>query len=356
MNTGQGKLIVVVGGQFGSEAKGHVAAWLARALSPDDLVLRVGGPNAGHTVVDRQTGKAYALRAIPTAAVTSRARLGIAAGSEVDPGVLWSEAQLLDEHGFMVSERLSVHPSATILAPDYARHEQTFALTERIGSTSKGVGAARADRIWRQATIVSDFAGLLPGARTMNDLDAAIVLAAGGTVLIEGTQGWGLGLHTSFYPRVTSGDCRAIDFIAQAGVNPWGARVETWVVIRPNPIRVAGNSGPLYGETSWDALGLPQELTTVTRKVRRVGMWDPALVKSALTANGWPHPSVRLALTMADHLDPEIAGTTDPRDVLDSVTVSRFIEMMRDQLGVKPDLVTTSPSTLVDLRPTWGLR
>jgi adenylosuccinate synthase len=38
---------VIVGGQFGSEGKGHVAAYLARDY---DILVRVGGPNAGHSV------------------------------------------------------------------------------------------------------------------------------------------------------------------------------------------------------------------------------------------------------------------------------------------------------------------
>src|SRR5262249_22315219 len=38
---------VLVGGQYGSEGKGNLAFFLARDY---DLLVRVGGPNAGHTV------------------------------------------------------------------------------------------------------------------------------------------------------------------------------------------------------------------------------------------------------------------------------------------------------------------
>ena len=38
---------VLVGGQWGSEGKGHVASYLAQEY---DVLVRVGGPNAGHTV------------------------------------------------------------------------------------------------------------------------------------------------------------------------------------------------------------------------------------------------------------------------------------------------------------------
>ena len=38
---------VIVGGQYGSEGKGHIASFLAREYA---LLVRVGGPNAGHKV------------------------------------------------------------------------------------------------------------------------------------------------------------------------------------------------------------------------------------------------------------------------------------------------------------------
>jgi adenylosuccinate synthase len=38
---------IVVGGQFGSEGKGHIASYLAREYQ---VLVRVGGPNAGHKV------------------------------------------------------------------------------------------------------------------------------------------------------------------------------------------------------------------------------------------------------------------------------------------------------------------
>ena len=39
---------VLVGGEYGSEGKGHIASHLAREY---DLLVRVGGPNAGHKVI-----------------------------------------------------------------------------------------------------------------------------------------------------------------------------------------------------------------------------------------------------------------------------------------------------------------
>ena len=129
-------------------------------------------------------------------------------------------------------------------------------------------------------------------------------------IVIEGTQGFRLGLHAGYYPQCTSSDCRAIDFLAMAGIAPWDAGItdfDVWVVVRAFPIRVAGNSGPMLDETTWQALGLPDEYTTVTQKVRRVGGWDDDLLLDAVEANGGPDV-VKVAYAMADQRWPELAG------------------------------------------------
>ena len=85
-----GKLQVIVGGQAGSEAKGHVAAQLASPeLTPEGLAaVRVAGPNAGHSAVDA-TGRKWALRQIPVAAVIKvllSAKLQARDAAAVPPG------------------------------------------------------------------------------------------------------------------------------------------------------------------------------------------------------------------------------------------------------------------------------
>src|SRR4051794_20053388 len=225
-----GKLQVVVGGQFGSEAKGACAAALA-ARSDQPLVIRTGGPNAGHTVW--RSGIEYKLRQLPTAAVSNpNARIAIAAGSVVDPELLAKE---INETGFQ--RYVHVDELATVMEPEHLdREAQDSGLHN--WSTQKGIGAARADRVmrrarvWRQLppdhnhnlTVVSDVAHL-----------ARRQLEVGGDVIIEAAQGYGLGLHTTYYPKTTSADCRAIDALADVGISPWwvnsipGVEIEFWV-------------------------------------------------------------------------------------------------------------------------------
>lgn len=335
-----GKLFVVVGGQFGSEGKGAVAGRICAdmgARGQSVINVRVGGPNAGHTVLgvcpDGCTGEGAAahevgrphpwrLRQVPVAAVTNPdAQLIIAAGSEVDLDVLSVEIDDLDSAGYNVSGRLLVDSSATLLTKEHRDQEAENELAKRLGSTAKGIGAARVDRLWRTADLFGKVDTLFgPDARDISSNNTADNIAHAlrndYAVVVEGTQGYGLGLHTEHYPFTTSGDCRAIDFLAQAGISPWMASgpyspvdLKVVVCLRPYPIRVAGNSGELAGETDWETLGLPVEYTTVTQKVRRVGSWDTELAQSAIRANGGPREGVVwVALTMMDSVSPDLSG------------------------------------------------
>src|SRR5690349_24205447 len=117
-----GKTHVVCGGQFGSEAKGAVAAFLGRQFESCQVAgVRVGGSNAGHTVLgmcpddceqqDDHRGECHPwrLRHVPVLAVTRPdATLVIAAGSEIDFDVLKNEVEQLQYAGYDVADRLYV--------------------------------------------------------------------------------------------------------------------------------------------------------------------------------------------------------------------------------------------------------
>jgi len=329
-----GKVIdVVVGGAYGSESKGRVTAALIGQIytaQPDAYVtcIRVAGPNAGHIVWatppkpkdgPRPTEpEKFAMRQIPVGFVHPHCRLYIGPGSEVNPDVLSDELNMLEQAGYHnIRERLYISPQATWLTHDHIAAEKS--LVGAIGSTGKGIGAARADRLMRNAKLISEFPtiGDLIPERNLVELHEQINAVNNERVVIEGTQGFGLGLHAGHYPKCTSSDCRAIDMMAMSGVTPWST-VDTLVnihlVIRPFPIRVAGDSGPLAGETNWADLGLPVEYTTVTQKPRRVGQFDPELVQRAVIANGADR--VQLHLAMADQLVPECKHMSSYHDLL----------------------------------------
>jgi adenylosuccinate synthase len=280
------------------------------------------------------------------------APLVIAAGSEIDPDVLISEVNELERAGYSVTNRLMIDSSATVIELANIEHEQDSGIADRSGSTAKGVGSARALRMMRDARTVADIQKFLsPVCDAIGDTAVYLHkwIGDGGHVILEGTQGYGLGVHTKYYPNTTSADCRAIDFLAQAGVNPWQTEVHVWIVFRPNPIRIAGNSGPLQGETTWEDLNLDPELTTVTRKTRRVGEWDPDLVNAAIVANGGPAKNVHLVLSMLDHLVDSIKGH-EAIEGLDAPTLkyadAHLKRYSRDLNGFI-ELVGTGPRTMM---------
>ena len=78
----------VIGGQYGSEGKGKISAFLAEYLGAK-AVVRCGGPNSGHTY-EGQSGRAV-FRQLPSAAISTNARLLIPAGGYVQPSILWKE-------------------------------------------------------------------------------------------------------------------------------------------------------------------------------------------------------------------------------------------------------------------------
>ena len=334
---------IVVGGQFGSESKGRVSAERVayhcrtqRHLpAPANVYsVRVGGPNAGHVVVDSE-GREFKMQQIPVGFLEPEAQLHIAAGSEVDMPTLTREVQMLEAAGHQVRGRLTVDPQATILTQEHRDEEVQSDLNARTGSTAHGIGAARAARIWRKAPIVRDYTEQIEalGARVDNPLADHTRTAP--VVVIEGTQGYGLGLHAGYYPQCTSNDARAIDFAAMAGVNPWDVvsrnHFQVHMVVRPYPIRVAGNSGPLTSETSWDELGLPSEQTTVTNKTRRVGLFNESIVRLAVDANG--RGVTRIHLGMADQVDRDLAnihGVVSLEQLLNRTSHLQINDELRD--------------------------
>src|SRR5205085_5179692 len=112
------------------------------------------------------------------------------------------------------------------------------------------------------------------------------------------------------------------------------------------PIRVAGDSGPLIHETSWDEIatlaGCPaqlQEFTSVTHKLRRVGHFDPELVRKAIMVN----EPTRLVLNHVDYVDWKCrAGTLTAKAIA-------FIQSVETSIGRRIDSVGTSETTCVPL-------
>lgn len=334
-----GKLTVVVGGQAGSEGKGAICARLHEDHHYTAAV-RVGGPNAGHSVVDG-TGFKFALRQVPVAAAVDPSTwLYIAAGSEVDPEVLSDEARLLEQHGHDVHKRMKVDREVTILRPEHSDSEARI----QTGTTGKGIGAARAARALRQVE-----RGAEVGFTADTQFELRQILERDQDVMLEGTQGYVLGSHAGWYPHCTSGDCRTIDFLAMTGLPP--CEPDVFVVLRTHPIRIAGESGPLSEETTWGALNVEPEYTTVTKKERRVGFWDWDWAEKAVDANSTFTQRPKIALTFVDYWWPSLSGVdTRTRPVHLAPAVRSRLGEMEERLMAEIVYLGTGPNTQIDMR------
>ena len=129
-------LMCLVGGEYGSEGKGHIASHLAREY---DLLVRVGGPNAGHKVF--QDPVPYTHHQLPSGTRFSEARLLIGPGAVINAEKLLKEIAECK----VDAERLSIDPQVMIIGEPTSRLKND--LVESIGSTGQGVGNATARRI-----------------------------------------------------------------------------------------------------------------------------------------------------------------------------------------------------------------
>lgn len=324
---------VVVGGQFGSEGKGKVAHWLARDLKAS-AVVRVGGSNSGHTVVS-DAGHPVIFRHLPTAAILPETRCVLAAGSYLDLSVLKQEIAV----SRIGADRLVIDPNAMIVTESDRSRENL--LRNRIGSTGTGTGSAVLRRISRrESTILARHCPTLyPYLGHATSLLRSL-LANGARVIIEGTQGFGLSvLHSPYYPYVTSRDTTAAGFVSEAGLSPRDVD-DIVLVIRVHPIRVAGLSGPLPNEIDWPTVthargGTEQirEFTSVSRRPRRVGSFDPEIVQEAIAAND----PTRIVLNHVDYVDSDARSGRLSAKVTDTIAgIERGIGRTIDFLGVSP--------------------
>jgi adenylosuccinate synthase len=339
---GAEKLVdVLIGGQYGSEGKGNIVGHIAPEY---DLLVRVGGPNAGHQVfAEPEPEKYFHLPSGTQRAPNAKLLLG--------PGAVINPTKLLDEiakHGIS-SERLVIDRQAIVISSDDI--EQEKARFGNISSTAQGVGIASA----RKLTGRSDYkAGTdLFLARDCSDLQpflgsARKVLAdafvKGHRILLEGTQGTSLSLHHGQYPHVTSRDTTVAGCLADAGIAPSNVR-RVIMVCRTYPIRVGGPSGPMEYEVDMEEIHhrsrIPldplknAERTTTTNKERRIAEFDWEQFKDSVQLNG----PTDIALTFVDYFGIENRKAFRFEQLTDETI--RFVEEVERVSGRPVSLLST---------------
>ncbi|MEN6521051.1 MAG: adenylosuccinate synthase [Armatimonadota bacterium] len=146
--------IVVVGMQWGDEAKGKVVDYVSQNA---DIVVRYnGGNNAGHTVVI--DGEIFKFHTLPVGALNKGVTSIIADGVVIDPSVLVEELDSLTERGYN-GKSLKISGNAHVIMPYHKlfdRLEEGRKGDRKIGTTGRGIGPCYADKISRIGIRISE--------------------------------------------------------------------------------------------------------------------------------------------------------------------------------------------------------
>lgn len=342
------KLTVVYGGQFGSEGKGQTLAAIVRddrdEFTSPFVAVRVGGPNAGHTV-RAANASIIKVQSIPVPAfIFPECIPMIGAGGLINREVLRREMALLKRQRRFMEDPdpvlVLIDDLAMVITKHHIEAEMKAKLQQGIGSTCEGVGAALSEKIWRHNVRVAKDYDWPVGVRMVDT--ARYLSRISFPVYVEGTQGYRLGLHTSgHFPMCTSRECGPEGIMADIGMSLRGAReTEIVCVLRTFPIRVGGNSGEMKDEVDWEYMrshcGVETpERTTVTNRIRRVAMWDMDAVVQIVKET---RPTC-LAISFIDYLFPDMAGAKSQIDL--SFDALSWLTWVQEETGTPIKYVST---------------
>lgn len=365
----QGKFNFIGDLQWGSTGKGLAAAYWARRFGVKH-VSTTNLPNAGHTAYLNVGDKEFCFvsKIIPTSAILNHIP-GYNINCYIGAGAGFFVSRFLQE----VEEcnlgpgQVFIHPRAAVVTDDHRQMEQSgLYSTKHLASTMQGSAAAVVDKIMRGAEVrlAQDFEELQPyicedyfAGRVIDEINN------GATWLHEGSQGFSLGInHGSHYPFCTSRECTVMQSMSDMGVPP-NIVGDVIGVMRPYPIRVGnvvengqqvGYSGDCYDdhtEISWDEVhrraGYPSswndgaglsELTTVTKRVRRVFEFSPKQIQTAVKVNGVN----KIFLNFANYIDYGVYKKNKLSEMSDKVL--DFVEMVNSVSDARVCWLGTGPN------------
>ena len=331
---------IICGGQAGDEGKGKIASYLSYT-GDYAYSVRIGGPNAGHTVV--LNGVKYALKNIPSGFVNPKTKVVLGAGAYTKTEWLLEEMKKTG-----VEDRLIIDPNVVLIDERQTKAEKEDPhFMQNIGSVGTGLGQAIKERIERRdIKFAKDEPLLAPYVKDVYEvLNKAT--SKGEKVLIEGTQGMKLSLLHGEYPFVTTRDSTASTFLGEAGVGPKYVN-DVFLIFKPYVSRVG--PGPLENEIT-DEKELERyrtkghEVGTVGKRLRRIGRFEMEMAKRAVMINS----ATKIAITHIDLFEGNDAGTI--KTVNDfSPEAKAFLKKMKELETVYPNpkvaLISNGPDVL----------
>ena len=316
------KIDVLVDLQFGSTGKGLLSGYLG-VEKGYEAVISCNAPNAGHTAYSPDTGEKFMHKVLPSAIFSPQLQV-----VGIGPGAVFYIDRLMVEWQAVCAYRdgltLIIHEAACVAqGGDKMAEAETLS---RISSTMQGSAEALIRKIRRipgaiardkELAILANVGSFGP-VRVVNQAEWLDIMGNKESILVEGSQGYSLGLSSGFYPYCTSRDCTVGRVLADANL-PIAWLRDTYGCARVHPIRVGntadGFSGEWYAdqtETSFEALGVTPELTTVTQRVRRVASFSALQIREAMIM---AHPTA-VFLNFAQYDDMASAKAIDAIDTV----------------------------------------
>jgi adenylosuccinate synthase len=372
---------VVLGAQFGDEAKGKISDYLAAHAQ---LVVRAGGgPNTGHTIVLPE-GKVVLHQL--ACGVLRHGVVGVSGpGMVIQPFKAEEELRELEQRGLLRGEPVFSDRAHAILPIHEAEDAWQDDLRARtnpaatLGTTRRGIGPASADRYARWGIRLGDLARPavlaerlellyatkthLPDLPPREELEhqlaevgsrlAAFIrptepliwdaLARGDALVIEGAQSALLDIDFGTYPFVTSSHPTSAGALMGSGIPP--TELDRVVgVAKAYMTRVGQGPFPTEDSGAWGERlrRVGGERGATTGRERRCGALDLVLLRYVTRLNGL----TSLAITKVDALGGEDTVPVCVRySMPDGSTVRDLLPLQAD------DLAKAVP--VYDRRPGW---
>ena len=319
--------IIVVGAQWGDEAKGKIVDYLAQR---GRMVVRYsGGNNAGHSVIVGDDEFEFHL--VPAGILHPELLCVIADGVVADPAILVKELQALSSRGVSLAN-LKISAASHVILPYHRLQdelEEESRGDEKIGTTGRGIGPAYADKAARHGIRMAEFIDEERFAARLNsvltsknavftkvydreplsaeaifkeyreyaqflapfvtDTPGIIYEAAanGHGVIFEGAQGTLLDIDLGTYPYVTSSHPIAGGALLGTGIGP--TLIDGVIgVAKSYTTRVGAGAFPteLNDEIGAAIREKGHEYGTTTGRARRCGWLDAVILRYACRVNG----------------------------------------------------------------------
>lgn len=318
-----GKIIAIIGCQWGDEGKGKLVDILAEKY---DLIVRAtGGANAGHTIYTEN--KKIVFHLIPSG-VLHAGKIGVIGnGCVIHLPTLFEEIETLKKEGVEVNGRLWISDRGHIV---FEYHKKIDILLEeqkggkKIGTTGRGIGPAYTDKMMRMGIRIGELLNFEKfqehylanlkihqkmyvfehdGGKELSELKnyaekikpfiaETFTLLRNArenekSILVEGANGTLLDIDHGTFPFVTSSNAAIGGIISGTGIAP--RHISNVIgIVKAYTTRVGSGPFPteLLDETGNMIREKGGEYGATTGRPRRCGWFDAVVVRYACELNG----------------------------------------------------------------------